>query len=116
MASEARTVGFQDCETAIALPKEAINDFCKRWKIDELYLFGSILRADFHGDSDIDTMITLSADAQVGLFELVAMKHELEDLFARKVDILTKCSIEESDNWIRRKEILESARLIYAAR
>jgi len=112
---ETRPVGFQDCKTAITLPKDEIAHFCARWKIDELYLFGSILRNDFHSDSDIDTMIRLSADAEIGLFELVAMKRELETLFSRKVDLLTKDSIESSDNPIRRQEILGTARLIYAA-
>lgn len=116
LMSETKTIGFQDCETAIALPKDAIAQFCAHWKVDELYLFGSILRNDFHSDSDVDTMVRLSTDAEVGLFELVAMKRELETLFERKVDLLTIDSIEASDNPIRRHEILSTARLIYATR
>ena len=49
--------GFQECETAIALPKAAVAEFCDRWEIDELYLFGSILRDDFRPDSDMDTIL-----------------------------------------------------------
>jgi uncharacterized protein len=111
-----KKVGFQLCKTAIALPEDAIAEFCDRWKVDEFYLFGSILRNDFHADSDIDAMIKFSPDAPVGLFEFTSMKQELEKTFSRKVDLLTKQSIEASDNWIRRKEILESARLLYVAR
>ncbi|MEL6552906.1 MAG: nucleotidyltransferase domain-containing protein [Cyanobacteria bacterium J06621_11] len=114
MASETRTIGFQDCETAIALPKDAIADFCDRWKIDELYLFGSILRDDFHSDSDVDVLVTFSPDSHWG-WEIVSMKDELEEIFHRKVDFLTKKSIEDSKNWIRQKEILSTARLFYAA-
>ena len=111
-----RAAGFQDCETAISLPKEAIADFCDRWKIDELYLFGSILRDDFRSDSsDVDAMVKFSPDSEVGLFEFVGMKHELEEIFSRKVDLMTRASIEQSDNWIWRKEILGTARLLYVA-
>lgn len=100
----------------IALPEEAILEWCDRWKVREFYLFGSVLRDDFcPNSSDIDVMVTFAPEAKWG-FEFVSMKRELETLFARKVDLLTKRSIEESHNWIRRKEILGTAKLIYAAR
>lgn len=110
---DTKPVGFQECKAAIALPKESLIKFCNHWKVEEFYLFGSILSGDFHADSDVDTMISLSSDAEVGLFELVAMKRELETLFSRKVDLLTKDSIESSNNPIRRREILKTAKLIY---
>lgn len=113
---KAKKAGFQPCKTAIPLPEDAITDFCKQWKIDELYLFGSILRDDFHDDSDVDAMVQFSTDSQWSLFDLVEMKAELESAFARKVDIMTKKSVEDSTNWIRRQEILNSARLFYVAR
>lgn len=93
----------------------AIVEFCQRWQIEEFYLFGSVLRDDFRPDSDIDVMVKFSPDAHWG-FEIVSIKYGLEELFGRKVDLLTKASIEESHNWIRRKEILGTARLIYVAR
>ena len=115
MQPEIKSTGFQPCQTAIPLPKDAIADFCGRWKIDELYLFGSILRDDFHANSDVDVLVQFSPDAHWG-WDIVLMKEELETLFARKVDFLTKKSIEESHNSIRQKEILSTARLFYAAR
>ncbi|MEL6354797.1 MAG: nucleotidyltransferase domain-containing protein [Cyanobacteria bacterium J06627_28] len=113
---EVKKLGFQPCKTAIPLPEDAIAVFCRRWKIDELYLFGSILRDDFHADSDVDTMVHFSTDSQWSLFDLVEMKADLESAFARKVDIMTKKSVEDSTNWIRRQEILSSARLFYVTR
>ena len=91
----------------------AIADFCQRWQIEEFYLFGSVLREDFRPDSDIDVMVKFTSDARWGLLALVRMKREFEELFGRDVDLLTKKSIEQSENWIRRKEILGTARLIY---
>ena len=113
--SELKVSGFQDCKTAIALPKKAIAEFCDRWKIDELYLFGSVLRDDFRSDSDVDVLVTFSPDAHWG-WTIVSIKKDLEELLVRRVDFLTKKSIEDSQNWIRRKEILSTARLFYAAR
>ncbi|MGB3787150.1 MAG: nucleotidyltransferase domain-containing protein [Phormidesmis sp.] len=112
---EIRVSGFQPCETAIALPKDAIADFCTRWKIDEFYLFGSILRDDFRDDSDVDVMVKFAPDHHWG-FEIVDMKEELENIFNRKIDFMTKAAIEESHNWIRRQEILATAELVYVSR
>ncbi len=113
--NEIKPSGFQSCQTAIALPKAAIIEFCDRWKIDEFYLFGSVLRDDFRTDSDVDVMVQFAPGKHWGLFEAISMKEELEDMFTRKVDLLRKGSIEKSPNWVRRREILETARLIYAA-
>jgi uncharacterized protein len=98
---------------AIELPQAEIAQFCQRWKVQEFYLFGSVLRDDFRPDSDIDVIVQVDPDAVCGLLELVRMKRELAALFMRSVDLLTKKSIEQSENWIRRKEILGTARLIY---
>ena len=112
---EVRTPRFHRPKTAVPLSEAAISEVCTRWKIDELFLFGSVLSNSFHADSDIDIMVKFSSDAQVGLFEFVEIKQELEGIFNRKVDIMTKQSIERSRNLVRRKEILESAKLVYAS-
>lgn len=106
-------LGLPSNSVAIALPYDAIAQFCQRWKIQEFYLFGSVLRDDFRPDSDIDVMVQFAPNSSWGLLELVRMKRELEELFMRKVDLLTKKTIERSENWIRRREILGTARLIY---
>lgn len=99
----------------ISLPEQQIIEFCQRWKITELALFGSILRDDFRPDSDIDFLVTFAPDSHWSLFDLVAMEHELEDMLGREVDLVMKKSIEQSHNWIRRKEILGTAQVFYAA-
>jgi uncharacterized protein len=43
------------------------------------------------------------------------MEDELSTLLGRRVDLVTRRAIEESDNWIRRRAILESAVPVYAA-
>ena len=90
--------------------------FCDRWQVAELALFGSILRDDFHANSDIDFLVSYQPQAQRGLLEKVAMKEELESLVNRKVDLVSKRAIENSRNWIRRQNILNSIEVIYIVR
>ena len=99
----------------IKLPSEDISDFCDRWQVRELALFGSVLRDDFRPDSDIDLLIAFSPQADWGLLDHVRMQRELMDIFGRKVDLVSKRAIERSQNWIRRPEILDTAQIIYAS-
>lgn len=99
----------------IPLDKEGIAKFCRRWKITELSLFGSVLRDDFRPDSDIDVLVSFSPDAEWGLFEHVAMQEELAAMFNRKVDLITRRAVEHSRNPLRRRIILESAQSYYVA-
>ena len=99
----------------LGLSPEQIVAFCQRWQIVELSLFGSVLGNDFRPDSDIDLLISYAPEARKGLLTKARMKHELEDLCGREVDLVTKKSIEESRNPMRRDEILGSAQVIYVA-
>ena len=97
----------------IKIPQDKITDFCQRWQIKELALFGSVLREDFKPDSDIDLLVTFAKNHQWTLFDFVDMKEQLEAIFNRKVDLVSKHGIEKSRNYIRRNNILESAEIIY---
>ena len=99
----------------ITLDQEKIAEFCQRWKIIEFALFGSVLRDDFRPDSDVDVLATFASDADWSLFDHVDMQEELSDLLGRKVDLVSRRAIERSDNWIRRKAILNTAEQIYVA-
>jgi len=99
----------------VDIPKELVADFCKRWKIVEFALFGSVLSESFSHDSDIDVLVTFSPDACWSLLDHVQMQDELKILLRRDVDLVTRKGIERSRNHIRREEILKSAKVIYAA-
>lgn len=94
---------------------DAIKELCDRWQIVEFAVFGSVLRDDFKPTSDIDVLVTFAPNARKGLLTLARIKHELEDLLGREVDILTKQSIEQSQNAIRKQNILKSAEVLYVA-
>ncbi len=102
-------------QVQIPLPMDAIEAFCQKWQIIEFALFGSVLRDDFRPDSDIDVLVTYAPDADRSLADYLAMYDEIEALFGRKVDVVNRESIKRSRNYIRRREILNSARVIYAA-
>lgn len=99
----------------IDIPKEKIEEFCKKWKVREFALFGSVLREDFRQDSDIDAIVDFVPDSRHSLFDLVDMTDELEEIFARKVDLLTRRGVEESRNYLRRKEILSTLEVLYVS-
>ncbi len=94
------------------IPRKKISEFCRRWNVVEFSLFGSILRDDFRPDSDVDVLVTFSPDAQVSLFDLVRMQIELKSIFHREVDLVEKASLQ---NPYRRREILQTARRVYAS-
>ena len=98
---------------AIPLPIDAIKNFCQRWQIAELSVFGSILRDDFNTDSDVDFLYVLKPNIHWRLVDLMGAEEELEKLLSRKVDLVNKSSVEQSHNWLRKQNILSSALVIY---
>jgi uncharacterized protein len=96
----------------IIIPQQEIITFCQRWKIQELALFGSVLRNDFGPESDVDVLLTFAPDSEVSLFDIVKMQIELQVLFNRPVDIIEKDALR---NPYRKQDILSSARVLYAA-
>jgi len=94
------------------IPMDRIEAFCRKWKIRELSLFGSVLRDDFRPDSDVDVLVSFELDAPWDLFHLVEMRDELIALFGRDVDLVEK---EGLRNPFRRRTILDTREVIYAA-
>ncbi len=96
----------------LEIPMDKIEAFCRKWKIREMSLFGSVLRDDFRPDSDIDALVSFEPDAPWDLFHLVDMRDELIALFGRDVDLVEK---EGLRNPFRRRTILDTREVIYAA-
>ena len=97
---------------AFPLPTDALRQFCRRWKIDGLELFGSVLGTDFREDSDVDVLVSFTDDADWGLLAHVQMQQELSRLLQRPVDLISKRALERSANWLRREAILSTARVV----
>ena len=112
-----KTISPASVATQIELPVEQIAEFCRRWKIAKLEIFGSILRDDFQSESDIDFLYTPAHGFQrnqaYGPWAHNNMAEELSALLGREVDLIDRHEIEQHRNWIRRKHILETAQPIY---
>ena len=99
----------------IDIPLDRIVGLCRKWKIREFALFGSILRDDFGPESDVDVLLEFADDARWGLFDLGRMEEELRAIFRREVDLVTRRSVEESTNYIRRRHILGNMEVLHVA-
>jgi predicted nucleotidyltransferase len=99
-------------QARVSLPLDLIRTFCRQWRIDELALFGSVLRDDFSPESDVDVLVTFSPDAQLSLMDFVAMREELQEILHRPVDLVSKGGLR---NPFRRHEILNTRQIVYAA-
>lgn len=97
---------------ALCIDRDRIGDFCQRWSVTELALFGSILRTDFGPDSDVDVLVTFAPDAPWTLWDLSRMRAELEAIFGREVDLVEKKALR---NPYRRQAILAEHRVVYAS-
>ena len=98
----------------ITVDRRRLDALCRRWRIVELALFGSFLRGDDTKESDVDLLVTFDPEAGWSLFDFVELQDELSSLLGRKVDLVSRRGLERSLNPIRPKEILSTARVIYA--
>lgn len=95
---------------AINIPSEELARFCKRHHIRRLSLFGSVLRADFGPESDVDFLVEFPPDHIPGLITLAGMERELSGIIGRKADIRTAQDLSR----YFRQEVVDSAVLQYA--
>jgi predicted nucleotidyltransferase len=73
----------------IAIPTEALAEFCQRHHIRRLAIFGSVLRDDFRPDSDVDVLVEFEPGRVPGL-AFFGMQDELSELLGRRVDLNTR--------------------------
>jgi uncharacterized protein len=99
-------------EERLRIQSEQIASFCRKWRIVELSLFGSVLRDDFRPDSDVDILVSFDDAALWTLWDFVGMKEELERMLGRTVDLVSKRSLKNAG---RRESILRTRQTLYAA-
>ncbi len=99
----------------IDIPRDRMAAFCGKWDVAELALFGSALREDFRPESDIDLLVRFSPETEYGLLRLSRMRKELEAIFGRTVDLVAESAVQRSENQIKRRQILATKVVIYAA-
>jgi predicted nucleotidyltransferase len=98
--------------TEVLVSQERIADFCRRWQVVELSLFGSAIRSDFEPASDVDVLVSFEHDAPWTLWDLATMRRELVEIFGREVDLVEQQGLR---NPYRRRAILSHRHVLYAA-
>lgn len=94
----------------VFLDHDQITGFCRRNRVSKLALFGSILRADFKANSDVDMLVEFEPEAKVGLIRLAELEAELSQMVGRKVDLRTPAELSR----YFRQQVTESAATLYA--
>ena len=97
---------------ALKFDEASLRRICRRWSITELALFGSAVRPDFNDQSDVDVMATFAPDSGITLWELADIRSDLEALFGRPVDVVTRSVM---NNPYRRDSIERDLTVVYAA-
>jgi hypothetical protein len=94
-----------------AIDRDLLAQFCRRHHIVRLALFGSVVRAELHADSDIDVLVEFAPGHTPG-FAVVGIQEELSDLLGRQVDLRTA---EELSPYFR-DDVVRNAVRLYDAR
>ena len=83
--------------------KQEIEQIAAKHGAHNLRVFGSVARGEAGPDSDLDLLVQF--DTNRSLFDLVTMSQELEDLFGRRVEVVT----EQALHWYIRERVLHEA-------
>jgi uncharacterized protein len=102
-------------QLSTAVDPTRLAEACRRWKIAELDVFGSVARREAGPGSDVDLLVTFLPDAEWGLLDHAAIEEDLATIFGCRVDLVTRRAVERSRNAARRREILASAKPIYVS-
>ncbi len=94
----------------LEIPKQYIENFCRKHHIRKLSIFGSYLRDDFRPDSDIDFLVEFEPEHIPGLIRFAGMEIELSEILGRKVDLRTAQDLSR----YFRDEVVERAEVQYA--
>lgn len=96
----------------IALAPAPLASLCRRWRIERLALFGSVIRDDFRSDSDVDVLVEFQPGATLGFFAMEDLRAALSALAAgREVDLVTPVALHP----LLRDRVLAQAVEQYAA-
>lgn len=96
----------------LSIDGSELDEFCRRWHITEMALFGSVARGDFGPTSDVDMMVDFAPGEKPSLWRFVDLRDEISSLVGRPVDLVVRGTIK---NPIRRKNIERDLTVVYAA-
>jgi uncharacterized protein len=95
----------------IKVPKQELADFCRRYNVQKLALFGSVLGENFRADSDVDVLVSFQPNAKIGFITFSRMQRELAELFKRPVDLVPMDGLKP----VIRDSVLSNIEEVYAS-
>jgi predicted nucleotidyltransferase len=93
-----------------SVDRARLAEICRRYRVAELAVFGSVPRGEASATSDVDVLYVLESGAALG-FALNDLEDELAALFGRPVDLVSKRALHR----LIRDQVLSDARTLYAA-
>lgn len=96
----------------LSIDFQRLADICRRHHVVRLEAFGSFASGEAQEQSDLDILVTFAPGESVGL-DFVALQQEFEALFSRRVDLLTRQSVERSPNKYFRRFALHGTKVLY---
>ncbi|MBE9176777.1 nucleotidyltransferase domain-containing protein [Synechocystis salina LEGE 06155] len=100
-------------QNRLGISLDEIAKVCRSHSIQSLAVFGSILTDNFKPSSDIDFLVSVPPDLRLTLDYQQSLEQALEQVFNRKIDLVFLRNLERSENWIKKKSIINSAEVIY---
>ncbi len=98
--------------TELQIDRERLAGCCRRYGVARLEAFGSFATGDARPDSDVDFLVTFRPGVSIGL-EFVSLQEELQEIVGRRIDLLTRRSVEESPNKYFRRFALRRTEPLY---
>lgn len=68
---------------------DAARAAAEEYPIKNIYLFGSYANGTATTDSDVDLLVEFIRDGGISLLTIISLKHRLEDLLGRSVDVIS---------------------------
>ena len=93
--------------------RSVVRAVCKNSSIARVDLFGSIARGVARTGSDVDLLVEFLPGSEIGLFEMGALKEDLEERLGCRVHLVSRRAVGRS-NPVRRTAILTNPVPVYA--
>ena len=94
---------------------DALAELCRRFHVRRLDVFGSAARGDDFDParSDVDFLVEFDPSADPGMAGFLDVEAALRQVVGRKVDLVDRLAVEQSRNYLRRRQILGDAESVY---
>jgi uncharacterized protein len=71
-------------------------------------VFGSVARDEANDESDIDVLVDLDPNRHLSVFDLIGIKHHLDDVFGRRVDVVSRRGLKASIRPAVERELVDA--------